>query len=384
MDRTYEQPFRGLPRELRDMIWKESLIVDNVPFRRPTEPEKPDAGLLGVHSLLSPLHSMNDTRCDPLHLRLFLTNKQMYAETAPIFYSSNEFITDIMSLNRIDRFNASIRRDVRQVRLETLPWQAILQKQTPHPRDIHLSLTRHKLDLLTIRMPFEPPATVSVDKDASIAITPSLAADLVDCMLKGFVKRLRLLYPIPTGFISPEQFWTIKILRKGKPAVTGEQGLKLDKAWRKADTRGYAEVLYNLLDVPKKKFIARFGDGSLLRIPRGNAVIVLSRVEDEPAKKETVPRPRVCIVGPNSHLKRRLPWNHGLADPRPTKLPRLELPAFLAFSESRSCKMPQRAVQERFKGKSNQIRRLVNDKGPSLAQLPREMYCWQQHPRHGA
>jgi hypothetical protein len=45
--------------------------------------------------------------------------------------------------------------------------------------------------------------------------------------------------------------------------------------------------------------------------------------------------------------------------------------------------MPQRALQERFKGKSNEIRRLVNDRGSSLAQIPRETYRWQQHPNHG-
>jgi hypothetical protein len=383
MKRTHEQPFRDLPRELRDMIWKSALIVDHVPFRRPSESEKPNVGCLGVPHLLTPLSRLTDTRCDPLHLRLFLTNKQMYAETAPIFYSSNEFTTDVMSLTH-SKFNTNIRRDVRRVRLETRPWQAIVQRYTPPLRDIHLSFTRYRIDLLTITMPSEPPALPVLVKGENLAITPSLAVNLVDCMLRGFIKRIRLLYPIPTGFLTPKQFLTVKVLRKGKSAITGELASTLDKAWWNVDSRKYAEVLYRLRDVPKNNLVARFGDGSFLKLPRGNAVIVLSRIEDEPRKKEkTVPRPRVCIVGPNSHLKRRLPWNPDIADPRPSKIPRLKLPAFLAFSESRSREMPQRAVQDRFKGRSDEIRRLVSVRGTPLAQLPRETCRWQQHPNHG-
>lgn len=177
-------------------------------------------------------------------------------------------------------------------------------------------------------------------------------------MLKGFIKRLRLLYPIPTGFLTPEDFWTIKLLRSGKP-INGDQARMMKKVWNTADLRGYVEVLNKLQDAPRETFIARFGDGSSIRVPRGNAVIVLSRIEDEPVAKETVPRPRVRIVGPNSHLKRKFPWNCNSDDPRPNKFPRLQLPDFLVFSESRSRQMPQRAVQERFEGKSNQIRHLI-------------------------
>jgi hypothetical protein len=383
MQRTHEQPFRGLPRELRDMIWRFALTVDNVPFRKPSESEKPNVGCLDVPHLLSPFSRMNNTRSDPLHLRFFLTNKQMYAETSRIFYSCNEFTTDVMSLTH-SKFNANIRRNVRRVRLETRPWQAILQRYSPPLRDIHLSFTSHKIELLTITMPSEPPALPALVKGENLAVTPSLALDLVDCMLNGFIKRIRLLYPIPTGYLTPKQFLTIKILRRGKSAVAKHLGNTLDTAWWNADGRKYAKVLYKIRDAPKNTLVARFGDGSFARLPRGNAVIVLSRIEDEPVEeKETVPRPRVCIVGPNSHLKRRLPWNPEAADPRPNKISRLKLPAYLAFSESRSHKMPQRAVQERFKGKSNQIRRLVNDRGSSLAQIPREIYRWQQHPNHG-
>ncbi|KAH0006639.1 hypothetical protein KCU78_g12212, partial [Aureobasidium melanogenum] len=230
-------------------------------------------------------------------------------------------------------------------------------------------------------MPYEPPATPAL---VNRAISLPFAVYLVDGMLKGFVKRLRLLYPIPTGFLSPEEFWTIKLLRKGKRIFDGDQVSKIRKVWTKADMRGYIEVLDKLRGAPRENFVARFEDGSSIRVPRGNAVIVLSRIEDEPIVKDTVPRPKVCIVGPNSHLKRRLPWNRDFADDRPNKFPRLQLPSFLAFSESRSRKMPQRAVQERFKGKSNQIRRLANDRGPPLAPLPRETYRWQQHPSLGA
>lgn len=208
-------------------------------------------------------------------------------------------------------------------------------------------------------MPYEPPATPAhVNK----AINLPYAVYLVECMLKGSVKRLRLLYPILTGFLSPEDFWTIQLLRKGKRLLEDrDQVSKIRKVWNKADMRGYIEVLNKLRDAPLANFIARFEDGSSIRVPRGNAVIVLSRAEDEPIEKDTVPRLKVRIVGPNSHLKRKLPWNPDFADPRPNKFPRLQLPAFLAFSESRSRKMPQRAVQERFKGKSNQIRRLVSE-----------------------
>jgi hypothetical protein len=383
MQRTHEQPFRGLPRELRDMIWKFALTVDDVPFWKPSESEKSNVGCLGVPHLLSPSSRLNDTRSDPLHLRFFLTNKQMYAETSPVFYSCNEFTADVMSLTH-SKFNANIRRNVRRVRLETRPWQAVLQRYSPPLRDIHLSFTSHKIELLTITMPSEPPASPVLVKGENLAITPSLALDLVDCMLNGFIKRIRLLYPIPTGYFTPKQFLTIKILRRGKSAVAKHLGNILDTAWWNADARKYAKVLYKIRDAPKNTLVARFGDGRFARLPRGNAVIVLSRIEDEPVEeKETVPRPRVCIVGPNSHLKRRLPWNPEAADPRPNKISRLKLPAYLAFSESRSYKMPQRAVQERFKGKSNEIRRLVNDRGSSLAQIPRETYRWQQHPNHG-
>ncbi|KAG9571699.1 hypothetical protein KCU97_g15834, partial [Aureobasidium melanogenum] len=75
-------------------------------------------------------------------------------------------------------------------------------------------LSQHRnFDLITIRMPYEPPATPAL---VNRAISLPFAVYLVDGMLKGFVKRLRLLYPIPTGFLSPEEFWTIKLLRKGK------------------------------------------------------------------------------------------------------------------------------------------------------------------------
>jgi hypothetical protein len=384
MQRTHEQPLRGLPRELRDMIWRFALTVDDVPFRKPSESKKPNVGCLAVPHLLSPLSRLNDTRYDPLHLRLFLTNRQMFAETSLVFYSCNEFTTSVMSLNH-STFNANIRRNVRRVRLETQLWQAIVQRNTSPLRDIHLSFVNHKLELLTITMPSEPPSLPVLVKGQDLAVTPCLAVDLVDCMLKGFIKHIRLLYPVPTGFLTPTHFWTIKVLYKGKTAVKGEVGRILNTAWWNTDRGKYAEVLYRLRDVPDQNFIARFGDGTFARLPRGNAVIVLSRIEDEPVekKKKTVPRPRVCIVGPNSHLKRRLPWNPDVADPRPNKIPRLKLPAYLAFSESRSHKMPQRAVQERFKGKSNEIRRLANDRGSSLAQIPRETYHWQQHPNHG-
>lgn len=381
MERTHELPFRGLPRELRDMIWKYALTFDDVPFRELSESEKPNVGCLEVPHLLSRLNRLTHLRCDPLHLRLFLTNKQMYAETSIVFYASNEFTTDVMSLTN-SKFNANIRRVTRRVRLETRPWQAIVQRSTPPLRDIHLSFANHRLELLTITMPAEPPALPVLVKGENLAITPSLAANIVDCMLKGVIKRVRLIYPVPTKFITPIQFWTIRVLQKGKPAVTGELGRILNEAWWNTDRRKYAEVLYRLQNVPSLGFVARFEDGTFMRLPRGNAVIVLSRIEDEPVKKHTIPRPRVCIVSQNSHLKRKLPWNPNIADPSPKKIPRLRLPVFLAFSESRSHKMPQRAVQERFKGKSDQVRRLVNDRGPLLTQIPRETYRWQHHPSY--
>lgn len=380
MARTHELPFRGLPTELRDMIWKHALTVDDVPFRELSESEKPKVRFEVPH-LLSHLDRMTHTRCDPLHLRLFLTNKQMYAETSLVFYSSNEFTTDVMSLDDT-KFNANIRRLTRHVRLETLLSQANVQRYLPPLRDMNLPFANHRLEMLTITMPSEPPSLPVHIKGENLAITPSLAINIVDCMLKGFIKRVRLVYPIPTGFFTPIQFWTIRVLLKGKPAITGEVGRILNEAWWNTDRRGYAEVLYRLRNVPALGFLARFEDGTFMRLPRGNAVIVLSRVEDEPIEKHTVPRPRVCIVSQNSHRKRRLPWNPDIADPRPNKIPRLKLPVFLAFSESRSHKMPQRAVQERFKGKSNEIRRLVNDRGPLLTQIPRETYRWQRHPSY--
>lgn len=383
MERTQELPFRGLPRELRDMIWRYALAVDHVHFRKLSVSEKPDVGCLGIPHLHSPLSRLNDTRCDPLHLRLFLTNKQMYAETSRVFYSSNEFTTDVMSLTH-SKFNANIRRNVRRVRLETRPWQAIVQRYTPPLRDIHLSFTSHRIELLTITMPAEPSAFSVLVKGENLAITPSLAVDLVDCMLRGYVKRIRLVYPTPTDLVHPRQFQTIKVMRRGKAAVTGDLGRILDTAWWNADRRSYAEVLYNLRDVPKKFFMTRFEDSHCyLRLPPRNAVVLLSRYKDEPIEKHTVPRPRVCIVSLNTHLKRRLPWNPNSFDPRPDKIPRLKLPTFLAFSESRSRNMPQSAVQERFKGRSNEIRRLVNDRGPPLVRITREAYRWQQQSIFG-
>jgi hypothetical protein len=189
------------------MIWKFALTVDDVPFWKPSESEKSNVGCLGVPHLLSPSSRLNDTRSDPLHLRFFLTNKQMYAETSPVFYSCNEFTADVMSLTH-SKFNANIRRNVRRVRLETRPWQAVLQRYSPPLRDIHLSFTSHKIELLTITMPSEPPASPVLVKGENLAITPSLALDLVDCMLNGFIKRIRLLYPIPTGYFTPKQFLT--------------------------------------------------------------------------------------------------------------------------------------------------------------------------------
>lgn len=385
MSHTYDQPFRGLPRELRDMIWRELLVLDHVPFCKPKRPEKPDGGLSGAYSLLSPLARMTDLRYDPLHLKLFLTNKQVYGETSLIFYSSNEFITHSLCIQCAEQCNDHIRPAVRRVRLETRSCSVPLQPRSHH---IHIPFfSQHlKLDLITIRMPYEPPATYTL---VNKAIGVPFALYLVECMLKGFVKRLRLLYPTPTDSLSPEEFWTIELLRRGKELIDGDYLLGGDqvsmvrKVWNTADMGGYVEVLDKLQDAPRNNFVARFEDSSSTRVPHGNAVIVLSRIEDEPVAKETVPRPRVCIVGPNSHLKRRLPWNRHLADPRPNKFPRLQFPTFLAFSESRSRQIPQRAVQERFKGKSNQIRRLVNDRGPLLAQIPRETYRWQQHPSLG-
>ncbi|KAG9967065.1 hypothetical protein KCU61_g341, partial [Aureobasidium melanogenum] len=113
MSRTYDQPFRGLPRELRDMIWRELLVLDRVPFRKLTRPEKPDGGLVGANSLLSPLTRMTDLRGDPLHLKLFLTNKQVFAETSLIFYSSNEFITHFLCIQCAEQCNAITMSDLR-------------------------------------------------------------------------------------------------------------------------------------------------------------------------------------------------------------------------------------------------------------------------------
>lgn len=381
MERTHELPFRGLPREVRDIIWKHTLTVDDVPFRKPSESVEPNVACFGVPRLLSRLSRLTNFRCDPLHLRLFLTNKQVYAETSLVFYSSNEFTKDVTSLDDYN-FNADIRYVTRRVRLETRLCQAANQRYLPPLRNINLPFANHRLDLLTITMPSEPPSLPVHIKGENLAITPSLAVNIVDCMLKGFIKRVRLVYPIPTGFFTPVQFWTIRVLRKGKPAITGEVGRILNEAWWNTDRRKYAEVLYRLQNVATLGFVSKFEDGTVLRLPRGNAVIVLSRVEDEPIKKHTVPRPRVCIVSQNSHRKRKLPWNPDIADPRPNKIPRLKLPVFLAFSESRSHKMPQRAVQERFKGKSNEIRRLVNHPGPLLTRIPRETYRWQHHPSY--
>lgn len=387
MRRTYDQPFRGLPRELRDMIWRELLVFDRVSFRKPMSPPKPDGGFLDAHSLLSPLARMTNLRYDPLHLKLFLTNKQVYAETSLIFFSSNDFVTHSLCIQCAEQCNNHVRPGVRRVRLETRSHPLPLQ---PRPHDIHIPFLsqQRKLDLIAIRMPYEPIATPAL---VNKAIGPQFAFYLVESMLKGFVKRLRLVYPFPTDCVSPEEFWTIELLRRGKEVVNGDDpddedlalASMIKKVWKTADMGGYIEVLDRLRDAPCENFVARFEDGTPIRVPGGNAVIVLSRIEDEPVEKETVPRPRVCIVGPNSHLKRRLPWNRDFADPRPNKVPRLLLPTFLAFSESRSCQMPQRAVQERFKGKSNQIRRLVSDRGPLLAQIPRETYRWQQHPSFG-
>jgi len=381
MERTHELPFRGLPREIRDMIWKHALTVDDVPFRTLSESEKPIFGSLGLPDLLSHLSRLTNTRCDPPHLRLFLTNKQVYAETSLVFYSSNEFTKDVMSLDD-SKFNANIRYVTRRVRLETRLCQAEIQRSLPPLPNINLPFANHRLDMLTITMPSEPPSLPVHIKGENLAIAPSLAANIVDCMLKGFIKQIRLVYPTPTSFFTPIQFWTIRVLRKGKPAITGKVGHILNEAWWNTERGKYAEVLYKLQDVPTLGFVARFEDGTFMRLPSGNAVIVLSRIEDEPIKKHTVPRPRVCIVSSNSHSKRRLPWNPDIADPRPSKIPRLKLPVFLAFSDSRSHKMPQRAVQERFKGKSNQIRHLVNDRGPLLTQIPRETYRWQHHPSY--
>ncbi|KAK6007148.1 hypothetical protein QM012_006156 [Aureobasidium pullulans] len=379
MSRTYDQPFRGLPRELRDMIWRELLVFDRVSFCRSNRPEKPADGFHDANSLLSPFTRMTDLRFDPLHLRLFLTNKQVYAETSLVFYSSNEFITHSLCIKCTEQCNDHVRPGVRRVRLETRSRPVPLHSL---PHNIHLPLLNQhgKLDTIAIRMPYEPRDTPA---PGNKPIGLQFAFYLVKCMLKGFVKRLRLLYPIPTGFLSPEQFWTIKLLSRGKQFFDGDQASAMKKVWKKADMRGYIKLLLKLRDAPRENFVAKFEDGTSIRVPRGNAVIVLSRVEDEPIAKETIPRPRVRIVGPNSHLKRRLPWNPDFADPRPNKFPRLQLPAFLAFSESRSRQMPQRAVQERFRGTSNQIRRLANDRGRLLAQVPRETYRWQQHPSFG-
>ncbi|KAH0356700.1 hypothetical protein KCU81_g376, partial [Aureobasidium melanogenum] len=358
MSRTYDQPFRGLPRELRDMVWRELLVLDRVTFRKPERSEKPDGEPVGADSLLSPLTGMTDLRGDPLHLNLFLTNKQVFAETSPIFYSSNEFIMHSLCTQCAEQCNNHVRPAVRRVRLETRSRPVLVQ---PQPHDIHVPWIgqHHRLDLVTVRMPYEPPA---VPAHVNRAINLPYAVYLVACMLKGSIKRLRLLYPIPTGFLSPEDFWTIQLLRKGKRLLSDrDQVSKIRKVWNKADMRGYIEILNKLRDAPLANFVARFEDGSSFRVPRGNAAIVLSRIEDEPIEKDTVPRPKVRIVGPNSHLKRKFPWNPDVADPRPNKFSRLQFPAFLVFSESRSRKMPQSAVQERFKGKSNQIRRLVSE-----------------------
>lgn len=163
MSRTYDQPFRGLPRELRDMIWRELLVFDDIPFRKTTMPEKPDGGSLDAHSLLSPLSRMTDLRCDPLHLRLFLTNKQVHAETSLIFYSSNEFITHSLCYLCTKQCNNHVRPGVRRVRLET---RSRPVPTRPLPHDIHMpyltkdyKLTWSLSGCHTNRPPLQPSST---------------------------------------------------------------------------------------------------------------------------------------------------------------------------------------------------------------------------------
>ncbi|THW25322.1 hypothetical protein D6D23_04447 [Aureobasidium pullulans] len=367
MARTHEQPFRGLPRELRDMIWRELLTVKHVPFRKPAKKTtEPYSVLFGVPKL----ERILDFGRPPLHVRVFMANKQVYAETAPIFYSSNEFIADTDHLATTDSILANIRPDIRRLRLEN--------KHTVYPtrlhasglRNQHLSFIHHRLNVVTIKMPPELPTKCS-SRTVRESIGAILAVGLVDCLLKGSFKRLRLVYPNPITSTDPDQLCTISALRKGRRAFQGPKGLLLQYAWYGAPVSSYLTLLRGLQDLPDLNFVARFEHVTYPRSSRDSNVIVLSRLEDEPVKRDTVDRPPVKIVGPNSHLKRKLPASPTSADPTPTKVRRLQLLQFLAFSESRNHNMSHQEVRDRFVGRNNELRRYINRAGLVLAPIPR-------------
>ncbi|THV88365.1 hypothetical protein D6C98_06284 [Aureobasidium pullulans] len=279
----------------------------------------------------------------PLHVRVFMANKQVYAETAPIFYSSNEFIADTDHLATTDSILANIRPDIRRLRLEN--------KHTVYPtrlhasglRNQHLSFIHHRLNVVTIKMPPEPPT-----KCSSRTVRESICAILAVGLL-----------------------CTISALRKGRRAFQGPKGLLLQYAWYGAPVSSYLTLLRGLQDLPDLNFVARFEHVTYPRSSRDSNVIVLSRLEDEPVKRDTVDRPPVKIVGPNSHLKRKLPASPTSADPTPTKVRRLQLLQFLAFSESRNHNMSHQEVRDRFVGRNNELRRYINRAGLVLAPIPR-------------
>ena len=211
------------------------------------------------------------------------------------------------------------------------------------------------------------------------SICAILAVGLVDCLLKGSFKRLRLVYPNPITSTDPDQLCTISALRKGRRAFRGPKGLLLQYAWYGAPVSSYLTLLRGLQDLPDLNFVARFEHVTYPRSSRDSNVIVLSRLEDEPVKRDTVDRPPVKIVGPNSHLKRKLPGSPTSADPTPTKVRRLQLLQFLAFSESRNHNMSHQEVRDRFVGRNNELRRYINRAGlgsnpkidESLATIPK-------------
>jgi hypothetical protein len=376
MSSSFELHFRGLPRELRDKIWRK-LLVGNLPYRPSTLAL--DINRLNTTyslALIRKAYMPITPRRDPIHLTLFLANKQIYHEASHIFYSCNEFITCIVNLLNLLLFGLRIRPGIRRLRLE-FHTKYSAWFNTIKPRNMDLSFATHRLTHLTVRMPCVQPILLSEPCDI---IGLSLMFELVEYLRAGLIKTIKLVFPgrYNLANILRRMALIIKTLLKSKHILHGPFGEQLQVLWFTCDDdRTHHEILRRSPDDPRPKFFHTFDKQTRIR---GDVVLTLSRVEDQPVQKETVDRPKVVIVSNYSHLKRNAPASPKTIDPRPLKIPRYSYPQCMAFSESRTNGMPRRAVRDRHVGKTAQLRRLIEDKGPEIVPIPRETYRWKEPP----
>ncbi|KAF1991959.1 hypothetical protein K402DRAFT_416457 [Aulographum hederae CBS 113979] len=227
--------FRGLPRELRDHIFRYLLCLPNgITIQQPA-PHRA-------------------AKCqDPLYLSVLRTNKQTYNEAIQILFGENTLCLNLSLLSAVEWLKESVSRPEAIEALKTIRLGTETMGQYVGPEDYHIYISRELSNKLSEEIGYRGKLrTVEIEVPENdtrgVLFMPTrycwrVAKELVELFMAGSsLKEMRIVYPtFLDSSIDFENLNAIKHLRAAEDRFESEtRERRIKKAWENGHRTDFA------------------------------------------------------------------------------------------------------------------------------------------------